>query len=79
MINVEKHGASGNSVRNGKVVQRMTDKDIQEAIKNCFWREVINGVYVCTGDIVPCEKHIYDGKCPTLIELYAKERGTENE
>lgn len=57
----------------------MTDKDIQEAIKNCFWREVINGVYVCTGDIVPCEKHIYDGKCSTLIELFANERGTDNE
>lgn len=57
----------------------MTDKDIQEAIENCFWRKNIGGVYVCSGDIVPCEKHIYDGKCPTLIELYAKERGTENE
>ena len=63
----------------GKVVQRMTYKDIQEAIDNCIWRKNVGGEWVCGGDIVPCEKHIYDGKCPTLIELYAKERGTENE
>lgn len=53
----------------------MTDKDIQEAIDNCIWRRDILGAWVCGADIVPCEKHIYDGKCPTLIELYAKERG----
>lgn len=57
----------------------MTDKDIYEAIDNCIWRRDIGGVWVCGGDIVPCEKHIYDGKCPTLIELYAKERGTDGE
>lgn len=51
----------------------MTDKDIQEAIDNCFWRKDVCGAYVCSGDLVPCGKHIYDGKCPTLIELYAKE------
>lgn len=55
----------------------MTDKDIQEAIDKCFWRKDVGGVYVCSGDVVPCEKHIYDGKCPTLIELYAKEGDTE--
>ena len=61
----------------------MTDKDIQEAIENCFWRTDIGGVYVCSGDVVPCNKHIYDGKCPTLIELYGlscmqKESGDDN-
>ena len=49
----------------------MTDKDIQEAIENCFWRKDIGGgIYVCKGDLVPCEKHIYDGKCDTLINLF---------
>ena len=55
----------------------MIDKDIQEAIDKCFWRKDVGGVWLCSGDVVPCEKHIYDGKCPTLIELYEKERGTE--
>ena len=55
----------------------MTDKDIQEAIDKCFWRQNINGVWVCGGDIVPCEKHIYDGRCPTPIELFAKKEGDD--
>lgn len=55
----------------------MTDKDIQEAIDKCFWRKDIDGVWICSGELVPCKKHIYDGKCPTLIELYAKEGDTK--
>lgn len=51
----------------------MTDKDIQEAIENCFWRVKVAGIYVCRGDIVPCEKHIDDGKCETLIKLFTQQ------
>lgn len=78
-IKTKDSGVIGNSVLNGKVVQKMTDKDIQEAINDCIWRMNVCGVWVCEGDVVPCEKHIHDGKCPTLIELYAKEKGIENE
>lgn len=50
-----------------------TDKDIQDAIENCKWRKDLHGVWICEGDIVPCLKHINDGRCDTLIKLFAKE------
>ena len=53
----------------------ITDKDIREAVETCIWRKDCCGVYVCAGDIVPCEKHIDDGRCDTLIKLFAKEKG----
>lgn len=57
----------------------MTDKDIREAIENCYWRTKVTDVWVCSGDIAPCSKLIDEGKCDTLIRLYAKERDTESE
>lgn len=51
----------------------LTDKDIQDAIENCGWRHDVCGVWVCGGDIVPCLKHIDDGRCDTLIRLFAQE------
>ena len=57
----------------------MTDKDIQEAIDNCIWRRDVSGIWICAGDVVPCEKHIHDGRCHTLIELFAKEGDTKND
>ena len=57
----------------------ITDKDVQEAIETCLWRKDIGGVWICSGDLVPCKKHIYDGKCPTLIEFFSKEKGEEKE
>lgn len=56
----------------------LTDEMINEAIKNCFWRKDVGGVWICTGDIVPCLKHIDEGKCDTLIRLFAKEGGDTN-
>ena len=56
----------------------LTDEMINEAVKNCFWRKDVGGVWICTGDIVPCLKHIDEGKCDTLIRLFAKEGGDAN-
>lgn len=59
----------------------MTDKDIQKVIKainECFWRKDIGGVYICRGDIVPCMKHIEEGKCDTLKRLFAEERRADD-
>lgn len=55
----------------------LTDKDIQEAVENCEWRKDIHGTWVCGGNIVPCLKHIDDGRCDTLIKLFAKERASD--
>lgn len=52
----------------------LTDKDIQDAIKNCYWRKDVHGVWVCSGDVVPCLKHVDDGLCDTLKRLFAEER-----
>ena len=57
----------------------LTDKDIQEAVENCEWRKDIQGTWVCGGNIVPCLKHIDDGRCDTLIKLFAKERASDEE
>ena len=57
----------------------MTDKEIKEAVENCFWRKKVAGIYVCSGDVVPCEKNIDDGKCDTLIKLFAKERDNNDD
>lgn len=56
----------------------MTDKDIQKAIIECFWRKDIGGVYICRGDIVPCTKHIKEGKCDMLKRLFAEERRADD-
>lgn len=52
----------------------LTDKDIQDAIEKCEWRRNFGGIWVCVGDIVPCIKHINDGRCDTLMKLFTKER-----
>lgn len=53
----------------------LTDKDIHDAIENCEWRKDVGGTWICRGDIVPCLKHIDDGRCDMLIRLFATERG----
>lgn len=55
----------------------LTDKDIQDAVENCFWRKDVQVVWVCSGDIVPCLKHIDDGGCIMLQELFAEERNEQ--
>lgn len=51
----------------------LTDKDIHDAIENCQWRKDLGGTWICSGDIVPCLKHIDDGGCDTLKRLFAQE------
>lgn len=55
----------------------MSDEDIQNAIENCGWRMNMGGTWICKGDIVPCLKHIDDGRCDTLRKLFAKEQEHE--
>ena len=59
----------------------ITDEQINEAIENCIWRKKTYDVYICMGDIAPCTKHINDGLCFTLKELFGREgadmRGVE--
>ena len=50
----------------------LTDKDIQDAIEKCKWRRNFGDIWICDGDLVPCIKHINDGRCDTLMKLFAK-------
>lgn len=56
----------------------MTQKDIDDAIKNCRWKSQNRGLGrliedICTGECLPCSKVIENGKCDTLIELFKSE------
>lgn len=49
-----------------EITQEMIDKTIED----CPWRRNVAGVYVCTGDILPCAKCIDIGKCDELRKLF---------
>lgn len=51
----------------------VTQEMINEAVDNCMWRQNVGGVIVCSGDIVPCYKHINDGRCDTLKKLFTED------
>ena len=51
----------------------ITQEQINKAIQNCIWRQEVGEVYICRGDVCPCEKHIAEGRCITLIELFNTE------
>ena len=53
-------------------MQKVTQKEIKEAIENCRWREKY--MDICKGMCLPCRRTIERGECDTLIELY---RGKE--
>lgn len=51
-------------------MKEITQKQIDDAIKNCYWRKEIGGVDVCAGDVIPCRRCIELGKCDTLKQLF---------
>ena len=57
---------------------KITQEEINDAIKNCIWRQELNGVSICRGEVTPCSNVIDSGKCDTLKELFRGE-GENNE
>lgn len=52
----------------------MTEKEINDAINNCVWRnDSIPDVPICSGEVLPCSKTIDNGKCPILISLFKEQ------
>lgn len=49
------------------------DEQINEAIENGVWKIDVGGVYICTVDECPRQKHINGGLCDTLKELFGRE------
>ena len=50
----------------------VTQEQIDEAIKKCYWRIVLDGVDVCRGEVTPCMRVIEKGNCDTIKELFAE-------
>ena len=57
----------------------LNDETIHNAIETCEWRMAVGGTWICKGDVVPCLKHIDDGRCDTLTKLFAEGRKQDNE
>ena len=49
---------------------KITQEDIDKAIKECYWRKDVGGASVCSGALAPCSRVIKKGQCDTLIRLY---------
>lgn len=55
---------------------KITQEEINDAIKNCIWRQELNGVSICRGEVTPCWHVINKCKCDALKELF-REKGKE--
>ena len=51
----------------------MTEKELNEAIQTCHWRQIFKGIAICQINCVPCNHWIEQGKCDTLRKIFAKE------
>ena len=56
---------------------RIKQEDIDNAIKECYWRKDVGGVSVCGGMLTPCVRIIESGKCDTLIDFFSRKDGEE--
>jgi len=52
----------------------MTQEQIDQAIKQCEWRQKFGDTYICRGMCLPCQRVIEKGECPTLKELFSAEK-----
>ena len=50
----------------------ITEEEINKAIDDCHFRHDVCGVRICAGDAIPCFKHIEDGKCSMLREMFKR-------
>lgn len=55
----------------------LTEKEINNAIKNCKWRQTSLGVPICGGNCNICAIEIERGRCDTLKKLFAKSGNTK--
>ena len=48
------------------------DKELDVVIRNCMWRQDMDGISICKGELAPCLKVIESFKCDTLKEYFGK-------
>lgn len=49
---------------------------VHYVMSKCQYRKDIDGIGVCSLNVAPCEKILYDGKCEAVAEWY-QEGGDE--
>lgn len=55
------------------------DKDIQKEFNECHFRQEYDGVDVCRGMCMPCERTIESGQCQMLVDYFSKMKEADNE
>ena len=55
-------------------MKKITDADIESAIRKCHWRINIAGVPICGGNCNVCSIEIERGRCVRLQELFGRQR-----
>lgn len=56
---------------------KLTEDEINNAIKGCKWRQTSLGVPICAGNCNICAIEIKRGRCDTLNKLFAKSDNTK--
>ena len=51
----------------------ITQEQIDDAIKNCIWRQEVGDIYICRGNVTTCSHAINKGKCDALKKLFRGE------
>lgn len=54
----------------------MTEKEMKHAIRTCHWKS-LDTYSICRCVVLPCQRVLEKGECPTLIELLQKEKENE--
>lgn len=53
-------------------MDKITQKQIDDAIRKCSWRQDFMGIPICSGDCAPCQHLIEKGECDTLKRLFSE-------
>ena len=48
--------------------------EIEKIINDCHWKQDADGIPICRGMVLPCEKVIDKGQCDVLKEYFSKEK-----
>ena len=48
--------------------------EIRKLIDECYWKQDVDGIPICRGEVLPCDSVIDKGKCPILQEYFKHEK-----
>jgi hypothetical protein len=50
------------------------EKKIREKIEFCYWRQNFQGIDICRGIVLPCQRAIENGQCDTIADFLKEEK-----